>query len=624
MKAKGVGTSAVAVIVIIIAIAGIGGYFVLKGGEEKKAAEFEVSSLTLSSTEAKVGESITASTTVKNTGNATGTHRIVLTIDGEEVEAKEVTLAPRETKTVTFSITKNIQGTYIIGVGGLTRSLQVNPLTPVAFQLSNLTFNPSEVEVGQTVEISVRVTNTGELEGTYTVTLKIDYEIEATKDVTLAGGTTETVSFTVTKNTSGTYTIGVDGLQRALNVLELAAFELTNLTINPSQVNLGESVGISVDVKNEGDVSGTYTVTLRIDGTTESTQDVTLAGGENRTVSSTVTKNEAKSYSVAVDGLTGTFSVRGLLLGETAKTSEMEVTVISAEGTTFYTEEDGDVEMTPSGKIFVIIDAEIKYIGTDSEYVYAGDFWLVDLEGYKYEYASGTYSLENGFESVTLYLNQKTRGKILFEVPEDVEGLKIQCDLGSYWEPYLVSWGFELVLKPLKVLTPIADAHIEPGDRADGNFGGDSSLELDSAYIVGTYPWLMGDGTKAYIKFDLTAIPSGATINSAELKLYSWYQTETMDVSVHYCSDDTWTESGITWNNAPSYKDTATDTATVMSDGWYSWIVTQDVRSAINRGKLSLVLKMNLEGIVEYRYISINFYSKEGYKPPRLEISYTS
>lgn len=87
------------------------------------------------------------------------------------------------------------------------------------FEVSNLTFSPSEVEAGEPVIISAMVKNVGDLEGTYTIELKIDGEIQETKGVTLAGGATETVSFMVTRDTSGTYTIGVNGLQRALNVL---------------------------------------------------------------------------------------------------------------------------------------------------------------------------------------------------------------------------------------------------------------------------------------------------------------------------------------------------------------------------------------------------------------------
>lgn len=109
----------------------------------------------------------------------------------------------------------------IVAIAGIGGYLVLKGEVPASaeFEVSNLTFSPSEVEAGEPVIISAMVKNVGDLEGTYTVELKIDGEIQETKGVTLAGGATETVSFTVTKNTSGTYTIGVNGLQRALDVL---------------------------------------------------------------------------------------------------------------------------------------------------------------------------------------------------------------------------------------------------------------------------------------------------------------------------------------------------------------------------------------------------------------------
>ncbi len=91
--------------------------------------------------------------------------------------------------------------------------------TPATFEVSNLTFDPSEIEAGESVKISFTVKNVGDLEGTFTGTLKIDDEIEATKKVTLSGGGTQIVSFTVIKDTPGTYEIEADGLQRFLEVL---------------------------------------------------------------------------------------------------------------------------------------------------------------------------------------------------------------------------------------------------------------------------------------------------------------------------------------------------------------------------------------------------------------------
>jgi len=85
-------------------------------------------------------------------------------------------------------------------------------LTPAEFRLSEFAINPAQMEVGEPVTISAIVQNTGELEGSYTLTLKINGEIEQSTEVTLAGGESRQVSFTVVKNEPGTYAVAIDGL----------------------------------------------------------------------------------------------------------------------------------------------------------------------------------------------------------------------------------------------------------------------------------------------------------------------------------------------------------------------------------------------------------------------------
>jgi hypothetical protein len=80
------------------------------------------------------------------------------------------------------------------------------------FVLSDLTIDPDKVKAGETVTISVKVTNDSIVPGTYNVVLKIGGTEIDSKNVNLEGGVSETVSFTVTREESGTYSIEIDGL----------------------------------------------------------------------------------------------------------------------------------------------------------------------------------------------------------------------------------------------------------------------------------------------------------------------------------------------------------------------------------------------------------------------------
>ncbi len=91
---------------------------------------------------------------------------------------------------------------------------------PAAFTPSSLSIFPLEADISETVSISVLVTNTGEQEASYTVTLKINEMIEETREITLAGGR-ETVTFTTVKTKAGTYSVDVNGLHGSFMVKEV-------------------------------------------------------------------------------------------------------------------------------------------------------------------------------------------------------------------------------------------------------------------------------------------------------------------------------------------------------------------------------------------------------------------
>jgi len=89
-----------------------------------------------------------------------------------------------------------------------------------------------------------------------------------------------------------------------------AAFTTSDLTVSPTEVNIGESVSISVTVTNTGDLIGSHEVTLKINDVVIETKQVSLAGLTSRKVTFTTTGDVDGSYKVNIDGLSGTFTVK--------------------------------------------------------------------------------------------------------------------------------------------------------------------------------------------------------------------------------------------------------------------------------------------------------------------------
>ena len=83
--------------------------------------------------------------------------------------------------------------------------------TPATFKLSAPSISPGEVITGETITISVVVSNTGDGSGTYEATLKLDDVAVTTKEVTLTGGTSQEITFVTSTDVAGTYTVTVNG-----------------------------------------------------------------------------------------------------------------------------------------------------------------------------------------------------------------------------------------------------------------------------------------------------------------------------------------------------------------------------------------------------------------------------
>jgi hypothetical protein len=101
------------------------------------------------------------------------------------------------------------------------------------------------------------------------------------------------------------------------------AFTSCCLRISPGEVDIGEEVTIRVSVNNSGNAAGSYEVSLKINGVVEKTKNVSLNAGASEEVTFTTAKDVAGSYLVAVNGLSGSFTVKEkLALPPTAPPTE--------------------------------------------------------------------------------------------------------------------------------------------------------------------------------------------------------------------------------------------------------------------------------------------------------------
>ena len=175
----------------------------------------KVINVTVTPTEVKPGEAVTITAVVKNMGDAPCRYTVKLKINGVVVQTKTITLAPWETKTVTFTVVQDEPGTYEVQVGDLKDEFIVStPLSPLpaSFKATSLSISPTKVGVGETVTISVLVNETGGGSGNYLVILKINGVVMGKQEVTLTPQQSQTVTFTITNQEAGIHKVEVNDL----------------------------------------------------------------------------------------------------------------------------------------------------------------------------------------------------------------------------------------------------------------------------------------------------------------------------------------------------------------------------------------------------------------------------
>ncbi|WP_247730588.1 CARDB domain-containing protein [Halovivax limisalsi] len=176
-----------------------------------------------------------------------------------------------------------------------------------SFEISKTGVSATEIEQGETVELTAKVTNVGDGEGTASLTFKRDGAVVGSESVTLEPGASDSVTVADAPR-AGTHNYTVNGVDIATVTVtpppeppEPAEFSTGNGQVTETTVAPGDSVGISATIVNEGGQAGTHTAELLIDGEVVDTRSITLDAGEQGDVTFTHTFEETGEYEVAID-----------------------------------------------------------------------------------------------------------------------------------------------------------------------------------------------------------------------------------------------------------------------------------------------------------------------------------
>ncbi|MEM3659342.1 MAG: CARDB domain-containing protein [Thermoproteota archaeon] len=168
-----------------------------------------------------------------------------------------------------------------------------------------------ELEPNEDVTITISVSNTGNVMGVHNLTITVNEEVKKSWLIILNPGESKILSHKLSFTADGSYVVMIDGQSFTITVSSIppARFEVSGLNINPSSIKVGQSSTISVTVKNTGGKSGTYEVTLKINNQVVDTKTGTLSPDQSTTVSFTFTPTSEGTFSIDVNGLTGSLTV---------------------------------------------------------------------------------------------------------------------------------------------------------------------------------------------------------------------------------------------------------------------------------------------------------------------------
>ena len=184
----------------------------------------------------------------------------------------------------------------------------LRPLPPT-FVVRSLSLSMTTVGAGENVLVLAEVANMGGVQGLYVATLMLDGQPESGEQVLVGPQSSATARFGIAVRTPGRHRLQVGEATATLVVLKPATFEVTGLTVEPSEVMVGGLMTVSAQVSNLGEVAGDYDAALLVDGEPVDSTRVPVGPGLTDKISFAVEATESGEFEVAIGGASGRFRV---------------------------------------------------------------------------------------------------------------------------------------------------------------------------------------------------------------------------------------------------------------------------------------------------------------------------
>ncbi len=190
-------------------------------------------------------------------------------------------------------------------------SIELVSPQPTPNVVINANLDKTRLKPNEEITITITASNTGNAMGVHNLTITVDGEVKKSWLIVLNPGESKSLIYKLPFTAEGSYVVRIGDQTVTITVSATlpARFEVSGLNISPISIKVGQSSTISVTVKNTGGESGTYEVTLKINNQVVDTKTGTLGPDQSTTVSFTFTPTGEGTYSINVNGLTGSLTV---------------------------------------------------------------------------------------------------------------------------------------------------------------------------------------------------------------------------------------------------------------------------------------------------------------------------
>ena len=281
---------------------------------------------------AKVGDTLRYVITITNNSNVPGKTTVTDTIpdgteivdgtisedgklDGRTITWNDVAVKANGETTVSFDVTINQDRTESVTNVAIVGGQETPPTeTKVANITGTKTVDKTEAKVGDTLKYTITLTNSGNANGTITVTDNIPEGTTVVEETISKGGVLEgntitwnnvevaangetTVSFDVTINqdrTESVTNVAIVGGQETPPTETKVANITGTKTVDKTEAKVGDTLKYTITLTNSGNANGTVTVTDAIPTGTK-IKDVTTKGYDSTTNTMTWSNVEVKA-----------------------------------------------------------------------------------------------------------------------------------------------------------------------------------------------------------------------------------------------------------------------------------------------------------------------------------------